>query len=176
MITTDLSSTHPTMVPLPHTHFHRESQLRDTNSLTQNGVTVMNFSEEHSIQTRNALLVLNSLLSFASNSEDHRWTTFITTDPAEYFRLSKLKLNARKFRIIYLKNKDDLLWVTWDALAEGNSHTVITQTRFDEKTLNQDVQENLNKAATLGNTDGIFLNNIPATYSRTISAPKRIKN
>ncbi len=135
----------------------------------KSGVTVMNFFEDNEADSQNSRFILNSLLSFASNADDQRWATFITCDPSEYLRLHQLKLNSKKFRIIYLKNKSDLLWVTWDALAAGNSHTVIIQSHLDEQSMNDDVFENLNKASRIGATAGILLNNIATSKLLTAS-------
>lgn len=130
-----------------------------------NGVTVMNMSgllsskptnSDHT--SRNFEFILNSLLSFASVSEDNRWTTLITTDPSEYLRLNQLKFNRQQFRVIYLKNKEDVLWVSWDALAAGNSHTVIVQSNLPASLLSEETESNLNSAAKLGNTTGFILN------------------
>ncbi|MGI1678278.1 MAG: hypothetical protein K6L75_06080 [Cellvibrionaceae bacterium] len=180
MITAELSSTPSTaMTHIPPSQHSAVNDFFTSDSPTNNhpyqspspalksGVTVMNFSEDSFNNSQNSRLILNSLLSFASNSDDQRWATFITTDPSEYLRLHQLKLNSKKFRIVYLKNKSDLLWVTWDALAAGNSHTVIIQGCLDKDTMNGNAQENLNKAANLGNTAGIFLNSLPTSIPMT---------
>jgi len=145
-----------------------DNSFVETSPAIKSGVTVMNFAEDCSTDSQNSRFILNSLLSFASNADDQRWATFITCDPSEYLRLHQLKLNSKKFRIIYLKNKNDLLWVTWDALAAGNSHTVIIQSHLAEQSMSDDVYENLNKASRMGNTAGILLNNI-ATSNMTTS-------
>ncbi len=55
------------------------------------------------------------------------WTTWVTPDMPSKTALESLGADLSRLRIVHVNNIDDARWIIWQALAQGNSHTVIAE-------------------------------------------------
>lgn len=55
----------------------------------------------------------------------NRWITWIVSSPVDGRELAEYGVDTGKLRIIYSRNTADTRWMTWEALNNGTSHTVI---------------------------------------------------
>ncbi len=99
------------------------------------------------------LSLLMPMIAFLSNSSQDRWITWIAPHNISRELLESYGVNTRYIRVIHCNDQSSLLWVTWEALAAGNSHTVISSPgKLTDKELNQ-----LEMAATRGQCQGLLL-------------------
>ncbi len=75
------------------------------------------------------LLLLPMLAHMTQQSQD-QWLTLIAPEKVcdrliEASELKALGADANKIRILRESERENLLWLTWEALKLGNSHTVI---------------------------------------------------
>ena len=56
-----------------------------------------------------------------------RWLTWITDSVPSKEQLLTHGVNLQTLRLIYISQHQDSRWLIWEALAQGNSHTVITE-------------------------------------------------
>ena len=87
-------------------------------------------------------------------SKSHqRWLTWLTPSPIDRDLLEEYQVDFQAIRLIHTPENSDNRWILWEALAEGNSHTVIASPgRLSEKDLNQ-----LEAAAHKGGCQGLLL-------------------
>ncbi len=103
--------------------------------------------------TPEQLSLLMPMIAFLSNSSQDRWITWIAPHNISRELLESYGVNTRYIRVIHCHNQLSLLWVTWEALAAGNSHTVISSPgKLTDKELNQ-----LELAAAQGQCQGLLL-------------------
>lgn len=122
-------------------------------SPAQSGVTELVLSHE-SPDLANLLL---PMLAFLSNQRDaahqNRWITWVAPQGIDKALLQQYGVDTGKIRLIHISKPEDILWITWEALAAGNSHTVIASPgKLSEKELRQ-----LEAAAHQGQTQGLLL-------------------
>ncbi|MES2675622.1 MAG: hypothetical protein V4660_15380 [Pseudomonadota bacterium] len=107
---------------------------------------IANGSSEH-------LSFLMPMIAFISQSCKNRWVTWIA--PAHVTRefLHSYGVNTQFLRLIHCTDEARRLWITWEALAAGNSHTVISSPgKLTDKELKQ-----LENAAYQGQCQGLLL-------------------
>jgi len=87
-------------------------------------------------------------------SKSHRrWLTWLTPGPIDRGLLEAYHVDLRTIRLIHTPKQSDSRWILWEALAEGNSHTVIASPgRLNERDLKQ-----LEVAAFKGACQGLLL-------------------
>ncbi|HEY7885212.1 MAG TPA: hypothetical protein VIC08_09720 [Cellvibrionaceae bacterium] len=95
-----------------------------------------------------------SMAAHLSQQQDDRWLTWITSDRKAASRLQgRTDINMKALRLVYCGEPEDHLWMAWDALTLGNSHTVIASPgRLQEKAFSE-----LERAAIAGSSQGILL-------------------
>lgn len=99
------------------------------------------------------LTLLMPMIAYLSNSSQDRWITWIAPHNISRELLESHGVNTRFIRVIHCHDQLSLLWVTWEALAAGNSHTVISSPgKLTDKELNQ-----LEVAAMQGKCQGLLL-------------------
>ena len=86
-----------------------------------------------------------------------RWLTWITDRVPCKEQLLANGVNVKALRLIYVNCNRDNRWLTWEALAQGNSHTVITELNQ----LTSDEIAAMEKAAIQGGTQGIIVRQNP---------------
>ncbi len=91
----------------------------------------------------NALML--GYLTLNNFSDDPRWITVVTSQAIDQQSYKALFGDKVRLRIIRAK-PEDLLWITWQCLAQGNSYSVIST--IDE--LAADDYAQLQKAAKIG--------------------------
>lgn len=97
--------------------------------------------------------LLMPMIAFISKSCVDRWITWIA--PAHVTRdfLESYGVDTRFLRLIHCSDEASRLWITWEALAAGNSHTVISSPgKLTDKEYKQ-----LEAAAHEGKCQGLLL-------------------
>lgn len=98
------------------------------------------------------LQLLLPMLAYLSQQTENRWITWIAPQYLNRKILETYGVNTSCIRLIHC-DQDNLLWVTWEALASGTSNTVIASPgRLTEKELAQ-----LEVAAHKGKCQGLLL-------------------
>lgn len=92
----------------------------------------------------NALML--GYLALNNFSDDPRWITVVTSQAIDQQSYKALLGDKVRLRIIRAK-QEDLLWITWQCLAQGNSFAVISTL----ENLSEGEHEQLQMAAGLGN-------------------------
>lgn len=93
------------------------------------------------------------MLAFLSHSEPDRWVTWVAPSFLSKEVLETYGINTRCLRMVHVSDVANSLWVTWEALSAGNSHTVVASPgRMTEKELKL-----LEQAAQQGRCQGILL-------------------
>lgn len=100
------------------------------------------FSEEKDREFE-ALLIGHLALSSLVN--DERWITVVTTRTIDRQRYKALFGQNSRLRVVQTK-PEDVLWISWQSLAQGNSQTVIAVVEAVE----QEEREHLLEAAAIG--------------------------
>ena len=99
------------------------------------------------------LALLLPMIAFLSNACSDRWITWIAPHNISRELLESYGVNTKYIRVIHCQNPQTLLWITWEALSAGNSHTVISSPgKLTEKELTQ-----LELAAKAGSCQGLLL-------------------
>lgn len=102
--------------------------------------------------SRSASIYLPSL-AFLSSQSDGRWLTWLTSESMSKTELQNYGFDLNKARFIYPKNQDHCFWLLWEALAEGNSHTVVgSPGKLSETQISK-----LENAARVGGCNGLLL-------------------
>ncbi len=103
--------------------------------------------------TPEQLSLIMPMIAFLSNYNKDRWITWISPHNISRQALEYYGVNTQYIRVIHCNEKLNILWVMREALAAGNSHTVISNLgRLSDKDLNQ-----LEVAATKGKCQGLLL-------------------
>ncbi|WP_049630028.1 cell division inhibitor SulA [Cellvibrio sp. pealriver] len=99
------------------------------------------------------LALLLPMIAFLGNACKDRWITWVAPHNISRDLLESYGVNTRYIRVIHCQDPQTLLWITWEALSAGNSHTVISSPgKLSDKELAQ-----LEVAATKGNCRGLLL-------------------
>jgi cell division inhibitor SulA len=99
-------------------------------------------------------------LAFLSRSqntshENKRWLTWFPPTRISKADLSEYGFDLSCIRFVYPKNDEHCYWLFWEALAEGNSHTVVASPgRLSEQQL-----QRLEHASNVGECSGLLLRN-----------------
>lgn len=97
--------------------------------------------------------LLLPMLAYLSNTCHDRWITWIAPHNVTRQLLEDFGVNTHLIRLIHSSDQESTLWITWEALAAGNSHTVIASPgKLNDKEFKQ-----LEMAATKGNCQGLLL-------------------
>ena len=96
-------------------------------------------------------LLMSIIATFSRYNK--RWLTWITDKVPSKQQLLTYGVNLKTLRLIYVNPYQDSCWLTWEALAQGNSHTVIAELG---KLAGQDVHA-MENAASLGDAQGIII-------------------
>lgn len=99
----------------------------------------------------NSLLL--PMLKFLSNQEENRWVTIISCNGVSQQCLKQHGVNPKSIRLVQVATLADALWMTWEALANGTSHTVITELG----TQPTQVMDELEKAAQEGDCRALLV-------------------
>lgn len=97
--------------------------------------------------------ILLPMLAHLSHSNQDRWLTWISPGPIDRQLLDQYGVDASKLRLIHIPSDQDSRWVVWQALAEGNSHTVIASPGL----LGDREIARFEEAALAGNCQGLML-------------------
>ncbi|OZY84948.1 hypothetical protein CBP51_17470 [Cellvibrio mixtus] len=99
------------------------------------------------------LALLLPMIAFLSKASSDRWITWIAPHNISRELLESYGVNTRYIRVIHAQDPQALLWITWEALSAGNSHTVISSPgKLSDKELSQ-----LEVAAAKGQCQGLLL-------------------
>lgn len=95
-----------------------------------------------------------SMAAQLSQQNDGRWLTWITDDRGLYQRLRQYPgLVQKGVRLVHCTEASEQLWIIWDALSLGNSHTVIAS----PGALQDRALAELEQAALKGASQGILV-------------------
>ncbi len=96
---------------------------------------------------------LMPMIAFISQSCKSRWVTWVAPSHLNREFLHSYGVDTRFLRLIHCADEARRLWITWEALAAGNSHTVISSPgKLTDKELKQ-----LERAAFQGHCQGLLL-------------------
>ena len=96
---------------------------------------------------------LMPMIAFISQSCRSRWVTWIAPGHLTREFLHSYGVDTQFLRLIHCTDDAHCLWITWEALATGNSHTVISSPgKLNDKELKQ-----LENAAYQGQCQGLLL-------------------
>ena len=96
-------------------------------------------------------LVMPIIANFSQ--QNNRWLTWITHRVPSKEQLLAHRVNLQTLRLIYINHPQEGHWLTWEALAQGNSHTVITEMN---KLTKPDIHA-MENAAIQGDAQGIII-------------------
>lgn len=97
--------------------------------------------------------LLMPMIAFISQSCKNRWVTWIAPLHVTREYLEAYGVDTRFVRLIHCSDEASRLWITWESLAAGNSHTVISSPgKLTERELKQ-----LEAAACQGQCQGLLL-------------------
>lgn len=71
--------------------------------------------------------LLLPVLRHLTEQNEHRWLTVICSGSLSQQWLRQHNLNPRTLRLIRADSPDSALWMAWEALANGTSHTVVAE-------------------------------------------------
>jgi cell division inhibitor SulA len=113
------------------------------------GITELIIANASAEQT--ALLM--PMIAFISKSCQNRWVTWVSPFQINREYLESFGVDTRFLRLVHCGEEASRLWITWEALAAGNSHTVIASPgKLTDKELKQ-----LENAAYQGQCQGLLL-------------------
>lgn len=128
---------------------HHFSSANSSSAIPASGITeliIANGSPEQA-----ALLM--PMIAFISQSCKNRWVTWIAPLHVTREFLEAYGVDTRFLRLIHCSDEASRLWITWESLAAGNSHTVISSPgKLTDKELKQ-----LESAAFQGQCQGLLL-------------------
>lgn len=113
------------------------------------GVTELVLTHNAPEQTQ----LLLPMVAHLSRTQGDRWLTWISPGPVDRRLLESYGVDLRAIRVIHAPETQDNRWILWEALAKGNSHTVIaTPGALTERELKQ-----LEAAALKGHCQALLL-------------------
>ena len=93
------------------------------------------------------------MIAFLTKSCANRWVTWIAPQHVSREFLESFGVDTQYLRLIHCSDQQSRLWITWEALIAGNSHTVIASPgKLTEKEFKQ-----LENAAHQGQCQGLLL-------------------
>ena len=93
------------------------------------------------------------MIAFLTKSCANRWVTWIAPQHVSREFLESFGVDTQYLRLIHCSDEQSRLWITWEALTAGNSHTVIASPgKLTEKEFKQ-----LEGAARQGQCQGLLL-------------------
>ncbi|UTA49385.1 hypothetical protein L1F30_07570 [Simiduia sp. 21SJ11W-1] len=92
--------------------------------------------------------MLLPMICFLGNNNQRQWLTLISVRSSQQHTLKSQGVNAQTLRVIQASSHNDVLWMTWEALSNGTSHTVVAELPPQPK----DVLKELERAAHEGNS------------------------
>ena len=97
--------------------------------------------------------LLMPMIAYLSQSCADRWVTWIAPLHLSREFLASYGVDTRYVRLIHCSDEASRLWITWEALTAGNSHTVISSPgKLTDKEFKQ-----LEQAAHQGQCQGLLL-------------------
>lgn len=125
------------------------ANLTDNDTRAYTGVTELILADQSTAQLE---LVLPMIIHL-SQQQSERWVTWITQRNLDRKALLARGINQKVFRTLSCTDANNLLWLTWEALSLGTSHTVIADAgRLSEIQIKQ-----LEEAAALGQCQCVIL-------------------
>lgn len=97
--------------------------------------------------------LLLPMVAHLSQGNPDRWLTWVAPGPVSRQLLEGYGVDTRRVRLIHCQESQDCHWIIWEALAEGNSHTVIGA---PGKLTRQEMKQ-LQTAAERGQCQGLML-------------------
>lgn len=92
-------------------------------------------------------------LAYLSQQAKHRWFTWFPPEGITKQLLQPYNFNMPNVRLVHCRYPDQQLWYVWEALAEGNNHTVVAHLgKISEKRLTQ-----LEQAAQVGQCSALLI-------------------
>lgn len=101
----------------------------------------------------NSWAMVMPMIAHLSQQNDGRWLTWVTREAIPHRLLQDFNVDTQRLRLVHCKDSEQQLWVTWDALTLGNSHTVIAS----PGKLNRRDLAHLEKAANHGQCQALLL-------------------
>ncbi len=98
-------------------HMHSTSALR----APAGGITELVLTHNAPEQTQ----LLLPMVAHLSRTHSDRWLTWISPGSVDRKLLEHYGVDPRAIRLIHAPETQDNRWILWEALAKGNSHTVI---------------------------------------------------
>ncbi len=98
----------------------RQIHSRQQSSITP-GITeliIANASPEQ-------VALIMPMIAFLTKSCANRWVTWIAPQHVSREFLESFGVDTQYLRLIHCSDEQSRLWINWEALAAGNSHTVI---------------------------------------------------
>lgn len=97
--------------------------------------------------------LLLPMVAHLSQSRSERWLTWINPGPVDRALLARYGVDTHAIRMIHVPENEDNRWILWEALARGNSHTVIAS----PGAMNDRELKHLEAAALRGQCQGLLL-------------------
>lgn len=130
-------------------HAFDQTTNNGTHSCAHSGVTELVLSRDSPDQAS----LLFPMLAFLSHQAEDRWITWVAPKGINQALLSQFGVDICKVRLVHANRPEDVLWITWEALATGNSHTVIASPgKLTDREFRQ-----LENAALCGKSQGLLL-------------------
>ncbi|MCP8898811.1 cell division inhibitor SulA [Gilvimarinus xylanilyticus] len=98
-------------------------------------------------------LMVMPMIAHLSRQGGDRWLTWLTQEPVPAKILQEFGVDTSRLRLVHCKSEEEQLWVCWDALALGNSHTVIA----NPGSLTKQALAQLEKASQIGQSQGLLI-------------------
>lgn len=131
-------------------NFNRISPVQQTPSTSHNaGLTELVLAPG----AANSWSMILPMVAHLCRQDSQRWLTWVTSEPLPGALLIEHGIDPLRLRQVHCRDTDQQLWVTWDALELGNSHTVIAS----PGTLSQGQERYLEQAAYAGNCQALIL-------------------
>ena len=108
-----------------------------------------------SARTGADLELLLPMLAHLSRKNPDRWFTWINPKDVDKQLLKDFEFALDNVRVIYSRNEDEILWLMWDALANGTSGSVVAEIGA----ISENSRKELEQAALLGNCRGLLIRN-----------------
>ncbi|MGD8176494.1 cell division inhibitor SulA [Marinimicrobium sp. ARAG 43.8] len=118
-------------------------------STTSGGITELVLTHNAPEQTQ----LLLPMIAHLSRTQNNRWVTWISPGPVDRQLLERYGVDSRAIRLIHAPESADSRWILWEALAKGNSHTVIAS----PGALNEREMKQLEAAAMQGQCQALLL-------------------
>ncbi|MCV6620300.1 MAG: SulA-like leucine-rich domain-containing protein [Cellvibrionaceae bacterium] len=118
-------------------------------AVSEHGLTELVVTHEQD----NYLQWLLPMVAHFSQQDSGRWLSWVGAENISKEMLLHYGIDISRLRIIRLRDKSDTLWATWEALAAGNSHMVISSPGV----LSRQEYQQLKQAAKAGACQGLML-------------------